>query len=143
MTSLTELAERFCAAPLPDSVCADPCASMVGYPHRTGTNLLTVAEAEQVLAHVTTQQPEKPAGHSGHGCYGASLGFEGGNLYIRIAGHGAFDGTGTIAFPGADLEMDDEGYYAVALPNSELIAIRDHLNEWFPPDARTKEPSRG
>lgn len=42
-------AEIFCATPLPDSVCSDRCASMQGYPHRTGTNLLTVAEAAHVL----------------------------------------------------------------------------------------------
>lgn len=139
MSRLTLLAERFCAAPLPESVCSDPCATMPGYPHRTGTNLLTVVEAEQVLTHVLTQEPGKPTGYNGAGCYGASLSFEGGNLYVRIAGHGAFDGTGVIAFPGADLEMDEEGYYAVALPNSELIAIRDHLNEWFPPDAQASQ----
>ena len=49
---LDELATRFCSAPLPDTVCADPCASMPGYPNRTGTNLLTVAEAREVLARV-------------------------------------------------------------------------------------------
>ena len=43
--NLRSLAERFCATPLPESVCADPCASMQGYPNRTGTNLLTVVEA--------------------------------------------------------------------------------------------------
>lgn len=49
---LDELATRFCSAPLPDTVCADRCASMPGYPNRTGTNLLTVAEAREVLARV-------------------------------------------------------------------------------------------
>ena len=49
---LQTLAERFCATPLPDSVCADPCASIHGYPNRTGTNLLSVIEAKQVLKRV-------------------------------------------------------------------------------------------
>ena len=49
---LDALATRFCSAPLPDTVCADPCASMPGYPNRTGTNLLSVAEAREVLARV-------------------------------------------------------------------------------------------
>ena len=51
--TLQELAERFCAAPLPASVCADPCATEPNYPYpRTGTNLLTVEEAKTVLAFV-------------------------------------------------------------------------------------------
>lgn len=51
---LQALAERFCSAPLPESVCADTCACMPGYPQpRTGTNLLTVAEAKVVMEHVT------------------------------------------------------------------------------------------
>jgi hypothetical protein len=49
--SLKILAERFCAAPLPDSVCADLCATKQG-PGRSGTNLLTVGEAMEVLGHV-------------------------------------------------------------------------------------------
>lgn len=48
-----DLAERFCATTLPATVCADPCASDPTYPHpRSGTNLLTVVEAEQVLRSV-------------------------------------------------------------------------------------------
>ena len=48
---LTALAERFCAAPLPHSVCADLVAikQMDG---RFGTNLMTVAEAKEVLRFV-------------------------------------------------------------------------------------------
>jgi len=49
------LAERFCAAPLPDSVCADLCATRQG-PNRTGTNLLSVIEAEQVLRYVLSTE---------------------------------------------------------------------------------------
>jgi len=50
---LDTLAERFCNAPLPESVCADPCATDLTYRFpRTGANLLTIKEARQVLAHV-------------------------------------------------------------------------------------------
>lgn len=48
--TLQELAERFCACPLPASVCADPSATMARDAYRTGTNLLTVAEAKAMLA---------------------------------------------------------------------------------------------
>ena len=48
---LQALAERFCAASLPETVCADLCATHQG-PGRTGTNLLTVEEAHEVLGHV-------------------------------------------------------------------------------------------
>lgn len=49
--NIKHLAERFCAAPLPESVCADLCATRPG-PGRSGTSLLTVEEAKEVLAHV-------------------------------------------------------------------------------------------
>ena len=45
--------DRFLACPLPQSVKADSCACNPHYRHqRTGTNLLTAAEAKQVLQHV-------------------------------------------------------------------------------------------
>ncbi len=46
------LALAFCAWPLPASVCADPCAAMPGYPNRSGTNLITVAEAKAMFDHL-------------------------------------------------------------------------------------------
>lgn len=47
---LQTLAERFCAMPLPDGVAADACACDSGYPYpRSGTNLLTVAQAKEML----------------------------------------------------------------------------------------------
>ena len=48
---MTTIAERFCATPLPDSVCADLCATHQG-PGRYGTHLLTVAQAKEMLAAV-------------------------------------------------------------------------------------------
>ena len=56
--NLRTLAERFCAAPLPESVRADLCATMQGHPNRTGTNLLTVAEAEAVLGYTLGALPQ-------------------------------------------------------------------------------------
>lgn len=46
------LVSRFLAWPLPDSVCADECASVPGHPLRHGTNLLTANEAKAMLLHV-------------------------------------------------------------------------------------------
>ncbi len=42
-----KLAEIFCAWPLPESVCADHCATIQGRKDRTGTNLLAFHEALQ------------------------------------------------------------------------------------------------
>lgn len=53
---LIQLAERFCAAPIPASECADPCASMPNYPSpRTGTNFLSMMGARGVLEHILTK----------------------------------------------------------------------------------------
>ena len=49
---MQRLAERFCIAPLPDGVKADPCACNPHHPNRTGTNLLTVGEAREVLGSI-------------------------------------------------------------------------------------------
>lgn len=56
MNTIRTLAERFCTAQLPDSVCADFCATVQG-PNRTGTNLLTVQEAEVVLGYTLGALP--------------------------------------------------------------------------------------
>lgn len=54
----TKFAERFCRTRLPQTVCADLCATDSKHPHhRSGTNLLTVAEAEQVMAEVIGTTP--------------------------------------------------------------------------------------
>lgn len=50
---LDRLASRFAAAPLPAGVAADGCATDPNYPYpRYGTNLLTVAQAKEVLRYV-------------------------------------------------------------------------------------------
>lgn len=46
------LADKFLAWPLPDSVCADFCATQQNAPHRVGTNLLTAIEAKQMIEHL-------------------------------------------------------------------------------------------
>lgn len=52
MKNLDALVNRFLAWPLPADVCADGCATVPNYPHRSGTNLLTFDQARQMLAHV-------------------------------------------------------------------------------------------
>lgn len=47
---MQRLAERFCIAPLPDGVKADPCARNPHHPNRTGTNLLTLGELCEALS---------------------------------------------------------------------------------------------
>jgi hypothetical protein len=57
---LQRLAERFCAAPLPASVCADMCATKSGQEVRYGTNLLTAEEAREVLRYVLSDPEPAP-----------------------------------------------------------------------------------
>lgn len=49
---INEFANEFIKWKLPDSVCADGCASMRGYLHRSGTNLLTFDEAKQLAEEI-------------------------------------------------------------------------------------------
>ena len=44
--------DRFLTWPLPESVCADLCATSPGWSNRIGTNLLTATEAKQMLEYV-------------------------------------------------------------------------------------------
>lgn len=54
---IDELVNRFLAWKLPQSVCADLCATDNKYPHsRSGTNLLTATEARQMLEHVLSRK---------------------------------------------------------------------------------------
>ena len=55
------LVDRFLSWPLPESLCSDPCASMPGYPHRTGTNLMTAEQAEAMIEYVIAA-PRQPEG---------------------------------------------------------------------------------
>ena len=53
------LVDRFLAWPLPESLCSDPCASMPGYPHRTGTNLMTAEQSMAMFGHVLAHLKDK------------------------------------------------------------------------------------
>lgn len=46
------LAEAFCKATLPKSVCADQIATFPNEKNRTGTNLMTVVEAQDVFENM-------------------------------------------------------------------------------------------
>jgi len=47
-----EMVNRFLSWPLPGDVCVDAVACQKGAQHRTGTNLLTHAQARQMIEHV-------------------------------------------------------------------------------------------
>jgi len=51
------LVNRFLAWPLPDSVCSDLCATKQGYPHRSGTTLLTAVEAKAMISYLLDLPP--------------------------------------------------------------------------------------
>ena len=48
---LREMVDAFLAWPLPDDVCADAVACRAGASYRTGTNLLTAAQARAMFEH--------------------------------------------------------------------------------------------
>jgi hypothetical protein len=58
---------------------------------------------------------------------GSALIFEGGQLGIKISGHGPSDGWATFWFP-EDQVLVEEGGYSIDIPPAELAAIRDFLN---------------
>ena len=57
---IKKIVDKFLAWPLPDSVNADPCASMPNYPHRSGTNLLTATEAEKMITDIFFPELQEP-----------------------------------------------------------------------------------
>jgi hypothetical protein len=79
------------------------------------------------------------AGHwNGFGKYALAFSFEPGCLNINLAGYADKDGDGTLCFADSALEWETDpetgkDYRWVSLPNSELLALRDKLNEVFPP----------
>lgn len=56
--NIDDLVNRFLAWPLPESVCSDQCATQKGYPHRSGTTLLTADEARQMFEYVLKDAPK-------------------------------------------------------------------------------------
>lgn len=60
------LVNRFLSWPLPESVCSDPCSTERGYPHRSGTNLLTADEARKMVEYILAPSvPEAPKSDTG------------------------------------------------------------------------------
>lgn len=59
---IDELVNRFLSWPMPESVCSDPCATRRGWPHRTGTSLLTATEAREMLEYVLNPPPRGSGG---------------------------------------------------------------------------------
>lgn len=78
------------------------------------------------------QKPTPPSYYRA-GKLGSALSFEGGVFFVNVAGFGASDGDALLSFKDDDLDWDEEDYRSIRIPNSELIAIRDELNKWFPP----------
>lgn len=60
------------------------------------------------------------------------LSFDDGLLTIKISGHGAGDGWGSIAFHDRQIEIDADGFHIAEIPPSELRALRDFLNRIIP-----------
>lgn len=58
---VSRLVDKFLSWPLPETVCSDTCACTQGYPHRTGTNLLSATEAEQMIRHLLGPSLSKDA----------------------------------------------------------------------------------
>lgn len=53
---INEQTNRFLRWTLPESVCADGCACIRGYPNRSGTNLLTFEEAKKLIEYLAGQE---------------------------------------------------------------------------------------
>lgn len=63
--------------------------------------------------------------------------FDPGTLVVRVSGYGERDGSGFLQFDEDDAEFipQDDGssdIVQIALPASEIIALRDFLNKLFP-----------
>lgn len=74
---------------------------------------------------------------TGTGKISEVLSFEGGDLTLKTEGFGKKNGDGYFVFDEDDLQLeqaDDSNkvYRILDMPNSELGALRDKLNEWFP-----------
>lgn len=61
---INRMAEAFCRWPLPKTVKPDLCAMDQDYPHRTGTNLLTFAEAKAMVEFIL-KEDQPPARQEG------------------------------------------------------------------------------
>lgn len=69
-----------------------------------------------------------------------TLSFEGALMAIKVDGYGKENGSGDLTIYEDDLEFltgEDQGYVNLSIPHSELIALRDHLNEHLPKFEKT------
>ena len=102
------------------------------------SNLRDAAEVETALVEKPRPYPHATPGFN---C-SEYFGFDGGSLTIRTVGDRAGSGWFCFAEQELDWETDDEtgkDYRICYLANSELIAIRDKLNEIFPADRAAVE----
>ena len=88
---VSRLVDKFLVWPLPESVCSDPCACERGYPHRSGTNLLTATEAEAMIKHLLEHALTTDASSE-----------QGGEMYMR----GFFDGMEHEKLANGELSRD-------------------------------------
>lgn len=53
---IDKLVDKFLSWPLPDSVCSDLAATKQGYPHRSGTTLLSATEARIMIEYLLNEK---------------------------------------------------------------------------------------
>lgn len=58
--ALKKMVDAFLTWTLPDDVCVDAIACQAGHPHRTGTTLLTAAQARAMFQHVLEAVEMRP-----------------------------------------------------------------------------------
>ena len=58
---VSKLVDKFLSWKLPLSVCSDPCVTVAGYHYRRGTELLSAAEAREMILHLVGPALSKDA----------------------------------------------------------------------------------
>jgi hypothetical protein len=125
--------------------CKDPTLKALLY---TAFLALTTQASEiERLRGERDQQAPRPYPHwNGAGKVSEAFVFEGGSLTIKTSGHDpGGDGHFVFAEDDAEWEQDEESpkvYRIVNVANSELIFIRDKLNEVFPSAAEATVASQ-
>jgi hypothetical protein len=104
------------------------------------TSSLTRAQAKLLswkLRNSPRQAPEVPH-WNGIGKYSPCISFDAGSLNINGGGFGDSDGSGCFVFRDDELDFEQEDgplYRWINVSNSDLLHLRDKLNELFPPQA--------
>lgn len=120
MIDTQRLAEEFCKWPLPQSVCSDVCATNPKYQFpRSGTNLLTVAEAKAMFDHLVGLGLLSPTLKENMVCMGVGDG--GGRLFV-YGSHDSIKAAQATIF-----EVEKLRAYVVSLrqERDEAIAINN------------------